>query len=153
MLLVLVLENAMQKNLARLIAAAAFVLPALALRAEPHWPDGARLYFIAPANGAVVSGKVEVKFGLKGAGVAPAGTDKHGVGHHHLLIDADTPQGDALSQPLPATTEIKHFGGGQTETVLDLPPGRHKLQLILGDANHIPHDPPLVSDVIEIEVK
>jgi hypothetical protein len=135
------------------IAAVAFVLPAFDVRAEPYWPDAARVYFIAPANGAVVSGKVAVKFGLSGAGVAPAGTDKPGVGHHHILIDAATPKGDELNQPLPASTQIKHFGGGQTETLLELPPGRHKLQLILGDANHVPHDPPLVSEVIEIEVK
>jgi hypothetical protein len=135
------------------LIALAFALPGSALRAEPYWPDTARVYFIAPANGAVVDGKVQVKFGLSGAGVAPAGTDKHGVGHHHILIDADTPKGDELNQPLPASAHVKHFGGGQTETLLDLPPGRHKLQLILGDANHVPHDPPLVSEVIEIEVK
>ena len=135
------------------IAAVAFSLFACEARAEPYWPDTARVYFIAPANGSVVSGKVAVKFGLSGVGVAPAGTDKHGVGHHHVLIDAETPRGDELNQPLPASTQVKHFGGGQTETLLDLPPGRHKLQLILGDANHVPHDPPLVSEVIEIEVK
>ncbi len=136
-----------------LIAAVAFTLPAVASRAEPYWPEKARVYFIAPANAAVVSGKVEVKFGLSGVGVAPAGTDKPNVGHHHLLIDVETPRGDELMAPLPAGAQVKHFGGGQTETLLDLPPGRHKLQLILGDANHVPHDPPLVSDVIEIEVK
>jgi hypothetical protein len=140
-------------SFARLIVAAAFALPAWTARAEPHWPDGARVYFIAPVNGAVIGGKVEVKFGLTGVGVAPAGADMHGVGHHHLLIDTETPKGEALLQPLPATAQIKHFGGGHTETVIDLPPGRHKLQLILGDANHIPHDPPLVSEIIEIEVK
>lgn len=130
-----------------------FALPASALRAEPYWPEKARVYFITPANGAVVNGKVEVKFGLSGVGVAPAGTDKAGVGHHHVLIDAETPKGDELNQPLPANAHVKHFGGGQTETLLDLPPGRHKLQLILADGNHIPHDPPLVSEIIEIEVK
>jgi hypothetical protein len=96
---------------------------------------------------------VTVKFGLSGMGVAPAGVEKANTGHHHLLIDAEAPTGENLNQPMPADAHLRHFGGGQTETVLDLAPGRHSLQLILGDANHIPHDPPLESDKIEIEVK
>jgi len=143
----------MHRIFASLISAAALAVSVHGLRAEPYWPSAARVYFIAPANGAVVDKTFEVKFGLVGAGVAPAGVDKTGVGHHHLLIDTETPKGDELNQPLPAGAQIKHFGGGQTETRLELPPGRHKLQLILGDGNHIPHDPPVTSDVIEIEVK
>jgi hypothetical protein len=121
--------------------------------ADSPWPANAKLYFIEPANGAVISGKVTVKFGLSGLGVAPAGVDKPNTGHHHLLIDTDAPTGEKLNQPLPVDAHVRHFGGGQTETVLDLPPGKHSLQLIFGDANHIPHDPPLESEKIEIEVK
>ncbi len=98
-------------------------------------------------------GKVTVKFGLSGLGVAPAGVEKPNTGHHHLLIDVDAPTGTTLAEPLPADAHVKHFGGGQTETTLELPPGRHTLQLIVGDANHIPHDPPLESEKIAIEVK
>ncbi len=124
-----------------------------AARAESPWPPTARVYFIEPANGAVVTGKVTVKFGLSGLGVAPAGVEKPNTGHHHLLVDTDAPTGAKLDQPLPADAHVKHFGGGQTETVLDLPPGRHTLQLMIGDASHIPHNPPLTSQKIEIEVK
>jgi hypothetical protein len=84
-------------------------------------------------------------------GVAPAGTDRPATGHHHLLIDADSLP--PLDKPLPNDGNHRHFGGGQTETVVDLPPGRHTLQLILGDKDHIPHDPPLVSERIVITVK
>ena len=121
--------------------------------AESPWPSAARVYFIEPANGAVVTGKVTVKFGLSGLGVAPAGVEKANTGHHHLLVDMDAPTGAKLDEPLPVDAHLRHFGGGQTETVLDLPPGRHTLQLIVGDANHIPHDPPLTSQKIEIDVK
>jgi hypothetical protein len=120
--------------------------------AESPWPSNARVYFIEPANGAVVTGKVTVKFGLSGLGVAPAGIEKANTGHHHVLVDLDAP-GAKLDEPLPADAHLRHFGGGQTETVLDLPPGRHTLQLIVGDANHIPHNPPLTSPKIEIDVK
>ena len=135
------------------LVGAVFLSLSGAARAESPWPANARVYFIAPTNGAVVTGKVTVKFGLSGMGVAPAGVEKANTGHHHLLIDAEAPTGESLNQPMPADAHLRHFGGGQTETVLDLPPGRHSLQLILGDANHIPHDPPLESDRIEIEVK
>lgn len=122
--------------------------------AESPWPANAKVYFIAPADGATINGKVIVKFGLSGLGVAPAGVEKPNTGHHHLLIDVDPPSGAKLDEALPINDpHIKHFGGGQTETALDLPPGRHTLQLIFGDASHVPHDPPLVSEKITIEVK
>ncbi|MCO4759826.1 MAG: DUF4399 domain-containing protein, partial [Oceanospirillaceae bacterium] len=88
-------------------------------------------------------------FGLKGMGVSPAGVKKENTGHHHLLVDMESLP--PLDQPLGA--EVKHFGGGQTETTLTLPPGQHTLQLILGDHLHTPHNPPVVSDPITIEVK
>lgn len=114
-------------------------------------PEGAGVYFISPHDGDEVSSPVTVKFGLKGMGVAPAGTDKAKTGHHHLLIDlTDIP---AMDKPLPVDAHHKHFGGGQTETTIDLPPGKHTLQLLLGDQNHIPHNPPVMSEMITITVK
>ena len=112
--------------------------------------DKARVYFISPANGQVVKGPVTVRFGLENMGVAPAGTAGEGLGHHHLVIDAPLP---ALDQPLPKDATHLHFGKGQTETVLVLAPGNHTLQLVLGDANHIPHQPAVVSERISITVK
>ena len=113
-------------------------------------PEGASLYFIAPADGAVVSGPFTVKFGLKGMGVAPAGVDAPNTGHHHLLINLEEAVNPEV--PLPATDQVRHFGAGQTETELDLPPGEHTLQLVLGDALHIPHQPPVRSERITITV-
>ncbi len=89
-------------------------------------------------------------FGLKGMGVAPAGTDKENTGHHHLIIDAPLPP---LDEPIPADDHHVHFGGGQTETTIELAPGTHTLQLLLADQNHVPHEPPVVSDRITITVE
>lgn len=111
---------------------------------------GAKVYFIEPKAGAEVKSPVKVVFGLSGMGVAPAGTNVEGTGHHHLLID--DPQVD-LSTALPATDTIKHFGKGQTETTVDLKPGKHTLQLVLGDYKHQPHNPAVVSEKITITVK
>jgi hypothetical protein len=113
-------------------------------------PPGARVYFIAPKNGAVISGPVTVKFGLSGMGVAPAGVDKKDTGHHHLLIDTTLEDDKA---PIPADDKHRHFGNGQTETTINLPPGRHTLQLVLGDYQHIPFNPMVASEVITITVK
>ena len=109
------------------------------------------VYFISPQDGAVVSGEFKVQFGLKGMGVAPAGVQKDHTGHHHLLIDVDTMP--AMDMPLPATDHIIHFGGGQTETTLNLEPGQHTLQLLLGDYAHIPMNPPVMSEKITITVE
>ncbi|MCW5570285.1 MAG: DUF4399 domain-containing protein [Steroidobacteraceae bacterium] len=114
-------------------------------------PAGAELYFESPADGATIKGPVTVRFGLKGMGVAPAGIRFDNTGHHHLLIDTDVPAD--LAQPLPATEHVVHFGKGQTETTITLPPGKHTLQLVLGDALHIPHEPPVISKKIAITVK
>jgi len=113
-------------------------------------PKGARVYFITPAAGEAVSSPIVVRFGLEGMGVAPAGMKKEGTGHHHLLIDTGLPK---LDMPVPNDETHRHFGGGQTETTVTLPPGDHTLQLLLADENHIPHDPPVVSDKITITVK
>ncbi|TCK02304.1 uncharacterized protein DUF4399 [Marinobacterium mangrovicola] len=111
-------------------------------------PEGAEAYIVSPSDGATVPATFTVTFGLKGMGVAPAGTDKENTGHHHLLIDGELPPMDA-----PMGDQVKHFGGGQTETELTLEPGTHTLQLILGDMAHQPHDPPVVSEKITITVE
>jgi hypothetical protein len=114
-------------------------------------PAGTELYIISPADGATVPGTFTVRFGLQGMGVAPAGIDKANTGHHHLLIDVDTLP--VAGAPIPADDHHVHFGGGQTETVLTLPPGTHTLQLELGDMNHVPFDPAVVSKKITVHVK
>ena len=106
-------------------------------------PAGAEVYIISPKDGAIVHNPVRVQFGLKGMGVAPAGLKFDNTGHHHLLIDTDPPADQ--STPLPATDKIVHFGKGQTETTLNLSPGKHTLQLLLADYQHIPHSPPVIS--------
>ena len=114
-------------------------------------PSNAAVYFLSPKDGETVTSPFTVRFGLKGMGIAPAGVDQPNTGHHHLLIDLDKlPNLDAA---LPVTDNIKHFGGGQTETELTLPPGKHTLQLVVGDYLHIPHDKPIVSAKITITVK
>lgn len=133
-----------------LVSTTALLTPALA---EGAWPAGARVYIVAPKNGDVVSGPVKVVMGLSGLGVAPAGVDKPNTGHHHILVDEKPPAGADLDAPMPATDHLRHFGGGQTETSLTLPAGTHTLQLIVGDQNHIPHNPPLLSEVVTITVK
>lgn len=120
-------------------------------------PEGASVYFIGLEDGASVAAPVIVRFGLSGMGVAPAGTDREHTGHHHLLIDraplGEGPDGaEELQYSLPSDEHHRHFGGGQTEVTLDLAPGEHTLQLVLGDMNHVPHDPPVVSEVITITV-
>jgi Domain of unknown function (DUF4399) len=113
-------------------------------------PAGAEVYFIAPQDGATVTSPVTVRFGLKGMGVAPAGIALENTGHHHLLIDAELP---GLDAPIPADAGHVHFGKGQTETTIELEPGKHTLQLVLGDQLHIPHEPALISKKITITVK
>lgn len=114
-------------------------------------PEGAAVYFISPVDGAQLSSPVTVRFGLTNMGIAPAGTARQNTGHHHLLIDMESLP--ALDQSLPATEQIIHFGGGQTEATIELAPGKHQLQLLLGDHLHIPHNPPILSEPITIEVK
>jgi hypothetical protein len=114
-------------------------------------PAGAKVYFVAPEDGAVVSSPFAVKFGLVGMGVAPATTEYENTGHHHIVINGELP--DDLNDPIPADETYRHFGGGQTETMLELEPGEYTLQLLLGDLNHVPHDPPVVSEKIMITVE
>ena len=138
------------KSATATILATLGLLTAPALAREPS-PAGAEVYIVAPQDGARIKGPVTVVFGLKGMGVAPAGIKMENTGHHHLLIDTDAPAD--LSQPLPATGKIVHFGKGQTETTITLPPGKHTLQLVLGDSLHVPHEPAVISKKITITVE
>ncbi|MEX2498376.1 MAG: DUF4399 domain-containing protein [Wenzhouxiangellaceae bacterium] len=126
--------------------------PAQDLERSPA-PDEARVYFITPDDGQTVSSPVEIRFGLSGMGVAPAGVEQSNTGHHHLLINVADAAMPPMDRPLPATDQVVHFGGGQTETVIELEPGEHTLQLVLGDHLHIPHDPPVMSERITITVE
>jgi hypothetical protein len=131
-------------------------MPAVAQ--ETPSAEGARVHFVNLEDGAVVSSPFLVAFGLSGMGVAPAGTEKENTGHHHLLIDrpmlGEGPDGaDELIYGLPADDNHVHFGGGQTEVMLELPPGTHTLQLVLGDLGHVPHSPAVMSDVITVTVE
>ena len=112
--------------------------------------DDAELYIISPTDGQVVSSPVKIVFGLNGMGVAPAGIKYNNTGHHHLLIDV--PELPDINLPIPSDEHHKHFGKGQTETVIELEPGEHSLQLFLGDHVHVPHDPVVVSKKIKINV-
>ena len=112
-------------------------------------PEGANVYIISPANGEIVGKTFTVRFGLQGMGVSPAGLDKLNTGHHHLIIDGK--ELPAFDKPM--GSDIMHFGGGQTEKVIELTPGKHTLQLILGNYLHIPHNPPVISEKITVTVK
>jgi hypothetical protein len=152
-------------RLAFALAIAVAVTPALAADEQQHdhagapasgaiqrtsRPADAKLYIISPKNGETVTSPVKVRFGLSGMGVAPAGVATASTGHHHLIIDAPLPP---MDQPLPKDDHHMHFGGGQTEASVELPPGDHTLQLILADKDHLPFDPPLYSEQIKIHVK
>lgn len=113
-------------------------------------PPNAEVFISAPKDGAELSNPIVVRFGIKGMKVAKAGTQVANTGHHHLLIDAELP---ALDQPIPKDANYMHFGGGQTEATLTLAPGQHTLQLLLGDGNHVPHHPAVISKIITIIVK
>ena len=113
-------------------------------------PEGAETYIQSPADGAEVASPFTVRFGLRGIGVAPAGVELPNTGHHHLLIDVDDMP--SFDRPLPATEQVVHFGLGQTQTELTLPPGEHTLRLLLGDWLHRPHEPPVTSERITITV-
>ncbi len=131
-----------------LLAASGFALAAAPVSSVVPEP---RVYIISPADGETITGPVTVRFGLTGMGVAPAGVERAGTGHHHLFVDvAELP---ALDQPLPNDAQHLHFGAGQTEVVLDLPAGQHTLRLVFADHNHVPHNPPLISAPVSIQVQ
>lgn len=149
-----ILGKDMMSKFARALALlAAFAIAGLsAAAAETPSPPGAKVYFINLKDGQTVKSPFLVQFGLSGMGIAPAGVEKPNTGHHHLLIDA-TLSGDALKRPIPADDTHRHFGLGQTEAMVTLPPGRHTLQLVLGDWSHVPHAPPVMSDTITVTVQ
>ena len=128
-----------------------FICVVAALLSPVYAAEAVRVYIVSPVDGAEVSSPFIVRFGLQGMGVAPAGIEFPGTGHHHLLIDVE--QLPPAGKPIPADEKHLHFGKGQTETELTLPPGKHSLQLLLGDYLHMPQDPPLVSEKITVIVK
>ncbi|MGI9401399.1 MAG: DUF4399 domain-containing protein [Rhizobiaceae bacterium] len=140
------------------IAATLFLMTGIVVAGETPAPEGAEVYFIGLQDGDTVSSPLTVRMGLRGMGVAPAGTEKENTGHHHLLVDRP-PLGEGedgkeeLEVSLPADENHIHFGGGQTETTIELSPGEHTLQLVLGDLNHVPHSPPIVTPQITVTVK
>src|SRR5262245_42193204 len=133
----------------RFIAAAALSIAASIAAAQTASAPGARAYFINLKNGQHVKSPVLIQFGLSGMGVAPAGSTNANTGHHHLIIDADTPP---QGMPIPMDEKHRHFGGGQTEVSVPLMPGNHSLQMVLADGAHIPHNPPVVSEKIAVTV-
>jgi len=137
-------------RLIALVAALAFVPVSAEAQSKAAAKD-ALLYFVSPTNGAIIKGGFWCRFGLRNMGVTHAGDDFPNSGHHHLLIDVDEPLDP--NEPIPADKNHMHFVAGQTEAYLDLPPGRHTLQLVLGDGRHYPFNPPLVSAKITITVK
>ena len=114
-------------------------------------PPGAKVYIISPKDGEIVGKTFTVRFGLANMGVAPAGVKVPSTGHHHLLVDLENLPD--MKTPLVFSENVRHFGGGQTETEITLAPGRHTLRLLLGNYLHIPHKPPVVSEKITITVK
>ena len=114
-------------------------------------PPGARVYIISPKDGQVVAKTFTVRFGLLNMGVAPAGVKVPNTGHHHLLINLENLPD--MEKPLAFSENVRHFGGGQTETQVTLAPGKHTLQLLLGNYLHIPHKPPVLSEKITVIVK
>ena len=121
-------------------------------QAIPRSPsiEGASVFFITPEDGATVTNPINIEFGIAGMDVVKAGNNQPHSGHHHLLIDTDLPD---LGMPVPADEHHVHFGDGSTSTQISLPPGEHKLQMLLGDYLHIPHNPPLTSAQITITVE
>jgi len=138
------------KRLSMALAATLLATVALA-QSRSTAPAGAEVYFITPVDGATIHGSVVVRFGLTGMGVAPAGTKFDNTGHHHLLVDTDQSE-LKLDAPLPSSDKILHFGKGQTETTLVLPPGKHTLELLFADYQHLSFDPSLHSKKITITV-
>ena len=129
-------------------AACLWTLPAVATEFTSA-PDGATAWIVSPQDGDTVPTRFKVVFGLTDFGIAPAGVEVANTGHHHLLIDTELAD---YSQPIPADAQHRHFGKGQTEVELELLPGQHTLQLVLGDYLHRPHNPPVQSQRITINV-
>lgn len=133
-------------------AVAVFLLSDIAFADRTSAPPNHHLYIGWPQDGTVIAAgrPFRVWFGLRDMGVAPKGVTFPNTGHHHLLIDTELP---AFDQEIPSDRNHLHYGAGETETMLELPPGKHTLQLLLGDSRHVPHDPPVYSKKITVFVK
>ena len=139
------------KMLKTSIALAALIIGGAAVAGDSPAPKNAYLYIGWPNDGEVIyKNNFRVWFGLRKMGVAPAGVDKAKTGHHHLIVDAPLPP---MDEEIPSDNQHLHFGKGQTETRITLPSGTHTLQLVLGDHNHVPHNPPVTSRKITVTVK
>jgi hypothetical protein len=144
-------EEVPVKRICCIAAASALIaLAANSTTTKAALNEGAHAYIIWPTDGAVIpSGKFWLRMGLSGAGIAPAGIDRPNTGHHHVIVDSDLPPS---GEPIPTDKKNLHFGAGQTEARIELPPGRHTIQLVLGDADHVPQDPPIISKKITVIV-
>ena len=135
-----------------LVASAMLASLPTALSAQTASPPGATVYIISPMDGETVTSPFKVQFGLTGMGIAPVGVQANNTGHHHLIIDTKLSE-EELKRPIAVDAQHVHFGGGQTEATVTLPPGRHTLQLVLGDHAHTPHNPPVTSQVVTVTVR
>jgi hypothetical protein len=137
--------------LAPLAMALALSMPSMAQAQRTPAPENALVYIIWPHDGTVISGgRFWLRMGLRNMGVAPKGVKMANVGHHHVLIDTELP---SMDQQIPNDRNHVHFGAGETEARIELPPGKHTLQLLLGDENHLPHQPPIQSNLITVTVR
>ena len=150
------MQKTMRKTMRRAIILAVLVTAAIlpitpsALARSPA-PENAQVYFIWPSDGTVIhGGKFWLRMGLRNMGVAPKGTELANTGHHHVLIDTELPP---MDEAIPSDRNHLHFGAGETEARIELPPGKHTLQLLLGDKEHIPHEPPIHSKKITVIVR
>jgi hypothetical protein len=124
--------------------------PTLASAQGNAAPKDAYLYIISPVDGETVKGRFWCRFGLRNMGVTHAGDNFPNSGHHHLLIDTSEPIDPG--EPIPQDKNHLHYGAGETEAVVELPPGKHTLQLVLGNDKHFNFVPPVVSKKITITV-
>jgi len=137
----------------RMMIAAAALFATAAMAGDTPSAKGAKVGFETLKNGDVVHSPFTVKFAISGMALAPAGSDTPNSGHHHLLIDVPAPTAADLAAPLPLDDQHRHYGKAQTEAEISLPKGKHTLQLVLGDANHVPHNPPVMSERITVDVE
>ncbi len=145
------LEKKMKSVMSRAALAGLLLGTSMLATAATPAPKGAEAFIVSPADGATVAQEFKVQFGVKGIALAPAGDVTKNTGHHHLLIDVD--QLPAAGAPIPTDANHMHFGKAQTEATIKLAPGKHTLQLELGDSGHMPFDPPIVSKKITVNVK
>ena len=140
----------MHRFIAALAILTGLMVAGSAAQAQTPAPPDARAYIIWPKDGQVINGgKLWLRMGARNVGIAPAGIEKANTGHHHLIINTELPP---LDEEIPNDPNHLHFGAGQSEVRLEFPPGEHTLQLLMGDAKHIPHNPPLMSERITIIV-